>query len=115
MSQRKLFFGFSFVPAATLAACVKVGRVDYPSMGKQAAGGTQGSRFYVDYANGKDDGGAAALCAVRGPRILCAEPGSKTHHMGGQIVSVDHELITFGRDRLGIEARLNREEFQNSG
>ncbi len=55
----------------------------------------------MDYANGKDDGGAAALCAVRGPRILCAEPGSKTHQMGGQIVSVDHELITFGRDRLG--------------
>jgi len=45
MSQRKLFLGFSFVPAALLAACVKVGRVDHPSMGKQAAGGTQGSRF----------------------------------------------------------------------
>jgi hypothetical protein len=30
MSQRKLFFGF--VPAATLAACVKAGRLYHPSM-----------------------------------------------------------------------------------
>jgi hypothetical protein len=83
---------------------------------KQAAGGTQGSRFYVDYANGEDDGGAAAaLCAFGGLRILCAEPGSKTHEMGGQVVTVNHELIAFRRDRLGIEARSNRERFQNSG
>ena len=84
-----------------LGAYIILGQAGCPS------GELEANRFYVGYANGKNAGDAVPLCSLGGLRILCAEPGSKTHEMGGQVIPVDHELITFRRDRLGIEARSN--------
>jgi hypothetical protein len=66
MSQRKLFFGFSFVPARDPRSMCQGRRWYQPAMRKQAAPKNAGSRFYVDYANGKDHGGGAALFAFAG-------------------------------------------------
>jgi hypothetical protein len=52
MPQCKLFLGFSFVPAATLAAGVKVGRVDHPSIHGQAICRRNDVQIFAERAKG---------------------------------------------------------------
>jgi hypothetical protein len=108
MSQRKLFFAFSFVPARDPRSMCQ-GQALVSSSHAQTSR-PAGSRFYVDYANGKDDGCGAAAIRFCWLRLLCVEPSSQTYEVVGRlllsIVNSTHPGVTT------TEARSNRQGFQ---